>query len=284
MLGFVAVITPGGVVPHAAHVPTVWRRLVPMFLALVIVALAAGAAPRPGFAAEAPERNEQLRFMWAMAQQESGGDYYARNVSSGAFGRYQIMPFNWPAWAQKYLGDRRAEQTPWNQEQVAYGKLRDLYRWLGSWKRVAYWWLTGSSEPNEKRWSSYAKGYVRNIMTLRKQAPRRGSTMPGKTDSKARKGDWRRSGSQQRLRLSVAGPPWPARGTLRDGQVVRVWSSRKSGAGIRWIQVVTADGRRGWLKQSRTVPAHAPARPKRWKDVVDRGRSADRAQVRPRPR
>ena len=186
MLGFVAVITPGGVVPHAAHVPTVWRRLVPMFLALVIVALAAGAAPRPGFAAEPPERNEQLRFMWAMAQQESGGDYYARNVSSGAFGRYQIMPFNWPAWAQKYLGDRRAEQTPWNQEQVAYGKLRDLYRWLGSWKRVAYWWLTGSSEPNEKRWSSYAKGYVRNIMTLRKQAPRRGSTMPVKTDSMAR--------------------------------------------------------------------------------------------------
>ncbi len=43
--------------------------------------------------------------MWAMAGQESGWDYYARNASSGAFGKYQIMPFNWPVWADEYLGD-----------------------------------------------------------------------------------------------------------------------------------------------------------------------------------
>ena len=261
-----------------------FRRLVPFVVALVFVAGAVGAVERPSQAAAAPDREDQLRFMWAMAGQESGWDYYARNRSSGAFGKYQIMPFNWPAWAEIYLGDRKADQTPWNQEQVAYGKLRDLYRWLGSWKRVAYWWLTGSSEKNEDKWSSYAKGYVRNVMALRKQAPPGGAKSPPKTSSKARKGDWRRSGSEQRLRLSPGGKAWPKRGLLEDGQRLKVRATTRTEDGERWIAVVTADGRLGWLKQLRTVPAHKPANPKRWSDVKDRGRAVDRKQVRPRPR
>ena len=261
-----------------------FRRIVPFVVAFALVAGAVGMAERPSQAAAAPQREEQLRFMWAMAGQESGWDYYARNSASGAFGKYQIMPFNWPAWAGTYLGDRQAEQTPWNQEQVAYGKLRDLYRWLGSWKRVAYWWLTGSSEKNENKWSSYAKGYVRNIMALRQQAPAGGAKMPPRTSSRASKGDWRRSGSVQRLRLSVGGKVWPKRGQLRDGQVLKVRATARTKDGLRWIKVVTADGRLGWLKQVRTVPAHKPAKAARWADVRDRGESVDRAQVRPRPR
>jgi hypothetical protein len=259
------------------------RRPSALALLLVLLITAVGASARPGVAAEAPSRDEQLRFMWAMAGQESGWDYYARNGSSGAFGKYQIMPFNWPAWAEKYLGDRRADQTPWNQEQVAYGKLRDLHRWLGSWKRVAYWWLTGSSEKNEKRWSAYAKGYVKNIMALRRQAPARGGQMPPRTSSKAKAGDWRRSDSEQRLRRSPGGPVWPRGGELRDGQVLKVRAGRKTDAGVRWIEVVTADGRLGWLKQQQTVPTHKPHKPKRWADVSNRGRPIDRRPVRPRP-
>ncbi len=260
------------------------RRLVPLALLLALVVTAMGMSARPVAAADAPDRDEQLRFMWAMAGQESGWDYYARNSASGAFGKYQIMPFNWPVWAEEYLGARHADQTPWNQERVAYGKLRDLYGWLGSWKRVAYWWLTGSSEKNEKRWSSYARDYVRNIMALRKEAPSDGGEMPKRTSSRAKKGNWRRSGSEQRLRLSAGGKVWPVRGELRDGQVLKVRDDRKTGSGVRWIKVVTADGRLGWLKQSRTVPARKPSRPKRWRDVVDRGRPVDRELVRPRPR
>ena len=161
------------------------RRLTALAFVVVVAAAAIGSAARPGLAADPPERDDQLRFMWAMAGQESGWDYYARNGSSGAFGKYQIMPFNWPAWADKYLGDRHADQTPYNQEKVAYGKIRDLYTWLGSWKRVAYWWLTGSSEKNEKKWSSYASGYVKNIMALRKKAPA-SQKLPRKTRSKGR--------------------------------------------------------------------------------------------------
>ena len=89
------------------------------------------------------------RFMYAMGQVESGGNYYARNPYSGAYGKYQIMPSNWPSWARRYLGNANAKQTPANQEIVAAGKFRSLYRGLDSWRRVAYWWLTGL-EPDHR--------------------------------------------------------------------------------------------------------------------------------------
>ena len=61
--------------------------------------------------------------MYAMGQVESGGNYTARNPTSGAYGKYQIMPSNWPAWARRYLGNPSARQTPANQEIVAAGKM-----------------------------------------------------------------------------------------------------------------------------------------------------------------
>jgi hypothetical protein len=111
------------------------------------------------------------RFKAAVGHVESGGRYTARNKTSGAYGKYQIMPANWPAWAMRYVGDAKARPTPHNQERVASGKMTSLYRWLGSWRRVAYWWLTGS----EKRsgWSPAARRYVNKVMALyRHGAPR----------------------------------------------------------------------------------------------------------------
>ena len=46
--------------------------------------------------------------------------------------------------AARTSATRNAKQTPANQEKVAAGKFTSLYRSLGSWRRVAYWWLTGS--------------------------------------------------------------------------------------------------------------------------------------------
>jgi hypothetical protein len=107
------------------------------------------------------------RFLKALGSVESGGDYEARNPTSGAYGKYQIMPSNWPAWARTYIGDADAPQTPKNQEIVARGKVHDLYHWLDSWRRVAYWWLTGSSRTTG--WSSYATAYVKKVMGLYSQ-------------------------------------------------------------------------------------------------------------------
>ena len=126
-------------------------------LATILVLTATGSA---ALAATAPPG--LAKFKAAVGRIESGGNYYARNASSGAYGKYQIMPSNWPSWARQYLGNANARQTPANQEKVASGKMSSLYRWLGSWKRVAYWWLTGSSRTTG--WSDYAKRYVARVM------------------------------------------------------------------------------------------------------------------------
>jgi hypothetical protein len=106
------------------------------------------------------------RFLFALGQVESGGNYRARNPTSGAYGKYQIMPANWGPWARRYVGNANARQTPRNQETVARGKVHALHHWLGSWRRVAYWWLTGSSKTSG--WSAYATRYVRNVMAIYK--------------------------------------------------------------------------------------------------------------------
>jgi hypothetical protein len=40
--------------------------------------------------------------------------------------------------------------------------MTSLYRWLGSWRRVAYWWLTGSDR--RSGWSPAARRYVAKVM------------------------------------------------------------------------------------------------------------------------
>lgn len=271
-------------VPGRRSLPAIvaWTLLVGLSSAGLLSIVDAGPA-----AAGAPSRQEQVRFMWAMAGQESGWDYYARNASSGAFGKYQIMPFNWPVWAAQYLADGRADQTPWNQETVAYGKLRDLYGWLGSWKRVAYWWLTGRTDRSEKRWSGYARAYVHNIMQLRGQAPPGAGRMPVRTSSRSERGDWRRAAVEQRLRHAPGGKSWRRGGLVRDGQVVWVQRAATRGERIRWIAVTTQDGRFGWLPQARSLPAEHPPRGRAWRDIRDRGGASEvseRRLVRPRPR
>ncbi len=117
------------------------------------------------------------KFMNAIGRVESGGRYTAHNKTSGAFGKYQIMPSNWPSWARRYLGNAKAKPTPANQEKVAAGKFRDLYKGLHSWRRVAYWWLTGSSR--SVGWSSYAKTYVAKVMRFYLKASPKMPTAPG---------------------------------------------------------------------------------------------------------
>jgi hypothetical protein len=106
------------------------------------------------------------RFLTALGSVESGGSYTARNESSGAYGKYQIMPASWAAWARLYLGSSTAAQTPANQETVAHRKVTALYNWLDAWPAVAHWWLTGSSERNPALWSSFSRTYVNRIMGL----------------------------------------------------------------------------------------------------------------------
>ena len=156
-----------------------YRRQAVVVAILAMAMLLSVAGPQIALAKNPPNLG---KFMNAIGRVESGGRYTARNKSSGAYGKYQIMPSNWPSWAKKYLGNAKAKQTPANQERVAAGKFRDLYQWLGSWRRVAYWWLSGSSRPSG--WSSYATAYVNKVMRYYAKASPKMPTAPGPVTSK----------------------------------------------------------------------------------------------------
>ena len=193
------------------------------------------------------------RFMHAVGQVESGGRYDARNKHSGAYGKYQILPANWRAWAKLYLGNANARPTPRNQERVARAKFLALQNWLHGWKYVAHWWLTGSSDRNDASWSKTATRYVKRVMRIYYAsgggaAPRRSDAHHtfGDTSSRIRyQGSWataRYGGySNDRVRYAAhsgasatltfrgksvtwIGPVGPTRGRARvyvDGKLVR---------------------------------------------------------------
>lgn len=157
------------------------------------------------------------RFKAAVGSVESGGRYTARNPVTGAYGKYQILPSNWPSWARQYVGSASARPTPSNQERVASGKMTSLYRWLGSWRRVAYWWLTGSSR--QSGWSASARRYVDKVMT-RYGAGR--SAKPSNT----------RTISERSKAIDFDGPWRVARHQGYGGGVVRYATARGASASM----------------------------------------------------
>jgi len=140
------------------------RRTIPVLLAAIAIGFSM-LAPAVTAAHSPPEPAGLDRFLRALGQFESGRRYDARNPVSGAYGKYQIMPFNWPVWAKLYLGDANAPQTPINQERVVRAKVIALHNWLGSWPRVANWWLNGDANP-PSRWTEFTFRYVNRILVL----------------------------------------------------------------------------------------------------------------------
>lgn len=87
-------------------------------------------------------------FLQALAQRESGGEkdpYTAvgTKTKSGdrAYGKYQIMGNNIPAWTKQYLGKSMTVQqfvaNPQAQDQLMQKRALDLYKQYGSWANVA---------------------------------------------------------------------------------------------------------------------------------------------------
>lgn len=260
-----------------------------MSLAIVVGLALPGAA----FGAKTPTGPEGLdRFLWGLAGRESGWDWTARNTWSGAYGRYQVMPVNWPAWAETYIGDRWADQTPHNQALVVRGKISGLHAWLGSWRRVAYWWLTGDTEKNEKRWSEVGLGYVNDVMALAKRAPAEGDPIPPDRSGERRlaeRGDWRLIVGAGMLRTKR--DHGRQIGEIPDGGVVFVQSVAENKRGVLWLKVSTKAGRIGWLTIRRTVPWDRPDHPDAWPrdgkvsaPGPDPEDPTDRRKARPRPR
>lgn len=93
--------------------------------------------------------DEFSKLMESFGIQESGGNYNAKNGRTGASGKYQILPENWPKWSKEAGLAEGAEMTPKNQEKVARFKLRQYYDKYGAEGAAVAWY---SGETNAERW------------------------------------------------------------------------------------------------------------------------------------
>jgi hypothetical protein len=87
------------------------------------------------------------KFMNAIVGQESGGNYGARNKSSGAMGKYQIMPGNIAGpggWDKEALGynisSSQFMQSPQLQDAIARYKLQQYYNKYGAAGAAVAWY------------------------------------------------------------------------------------------------------------------------------------------------
>ncbi|CAN5236044.1 hypothetical protein BH24CHL7_BH24CHL7_04190 [soil metagenome] len=244
-----------------------------LLLAITLVLTGQLGAPAEAGPRQQP-KIEIEHFMAGLACVESGGRYKAVNPQSGALGKYQIMPRNWTVWAGRFLGDRRAELTPRNQEIVARERIERLYADRGSWRRVAYWWLTGRSTSNEARWTRKASGYVDRVMTFARRAatPERGGWIPQRCFPKAagrlasnvaaaaavddRKAVTNRvvvTGGSVYVRRGP-GPENRLVAVVRRGTVLKVTDRSRDSRGGTWLEVKLRGGARGWIAGWYTQP------------------------------
>lgn len=104
-------------------------------------------------------------FVNAISGQESGGNYNAVNDRTGASGKFQILPSNWPTWSREYaksqLGvDTELEPTPTTQDNVAKWKMEQYYSKYGNWADVASAWYSGRpfSQVISEGWADKKQG------------------------------------------------------------------------------------------------------------------------------
>lgn len=87
------------------------------------------------------------QFFYGISQQESGGNYSAVNGSTGALGKYQILPSNIGPWSQRYLGVSWTPQQfladPTKQDALAKAVLSSYYNQWGA-RGAASAWYSGN--------------------------------------------------------------------------------------------------------------------------------------------
>jgi hypothetical protein len=197
------------------------------------------------------------QFLAGLACTESGGRFDAVNKSSGAMGKYQVMPRNWPVWADRYIGNRWARPSPRNQEYVVRQRIADLYEKHGSWRVVAYWWLTGNGDADEELWSRKAAGYVDTVMAVARRAaqPRLTSGVPDRCFPLRLPPPKIRTEPFHKVRVSGRSvnvreaPGYESHrvGLVKRGMRVALLTSARDARGDWWLRIGLRDGSSGWM-------------------------------------
>lgn len=122
-------------------------------------------------------------FLWALREQESGGNYKAGNPS-GALGAYQILASNIPSWSKEALGRSITTQefldNPSYQDAIAEKIAGDYFRQYGPQGAASAWYsgnpnLYTSTRPQPGGPS--IAGYVQSVLKHMSEAPN-GVTLP----------------------------------------------------------------------------------------------------------
>lgn len=107
-------------------------------------------------------------FLWAIKQQESGGDYSVVNSGSGALGAYQVMPENLPSWTKQALGYTLTPQqylnNPAAQDAVAQVILGGYYQQYGA-SGAAAMWYSGQPDPTAGYGNPPVSSYVDQVVS-----------------------------------------------------------------------------------------------------------------------
>jgi hypothetical protein len=142
--------------------------------------------------------DSKASLIWAIKQQESGGNYSVVNSGSGALGAYQVMPANVASWTRQALGTALTPQQfladPSAQDKVAESILGGYYDKYGA-RGAAAMWYSGQPDPNKSYGTPSVSDYVASVigrMTASPPAtgsdpvnPNSGVVQTGVTDSLA---------------------------------------------------------------------------------------------------
>jgi len=227
----------------------------------VAASLTLGVAASPALGARRTTIDD---FMTGLACVESGGRYDATNVVSGSYGKYQIMPRVWLAWAGRYLGNRWADPTPRAQEYVARSRISDLYGLHHRWPLVAHWWLTGNADPDQHEWSDASSGYVDSVITIARlvRTPTGAAQVPARCFARDLPLPKIRTAPLPRVVVTAgrvfiregAGADNRAVGTVTQGTLLAVLGTRRDAEGKKWLNVGLRDGSKAWVASWLTEP------------------------------
>lgn len=126
--------------------------------------------PKPGGPPKAPNKKNELQaFLWAEGEQESGNNYLAVNPSSGALGRWQVMPSNLSTWlpesGQSVLTPDQFLHSHAAQNAVALTILGGYFKRYGP-AGAAAMWYSGQPDPNVTYGDPPVNVYVNDVLTL----------------------------------------------------------------------------------------------------------------------
>jgi len=127
------------------------------------------------------------QFMRGISAQESGGNYSAVNRSSGALGKYQVMPSNVAGWSRQVLGysisPNQFLNSPDLQEKIVRGILKGYFDKWGPRGAAAAWYAGPGNHDLDMSTRSQPggpsiKGYVDGVLDKASKSSGGGASAP----------------------------------------------------------------------------------------------------------